>query len=197
MTSSSKKPVVGLVAGLTLEDASACNDILGRLKQISNAKSDTGLAKALGLKQSSISTAKARGMVPSSWIVNASNLFNVSADWLIYGDEKFPEKAPGKTRRAPASAERLETEINPDYNKMADEWALDLTLDEFEHLWERFKAEREWRRGWLQVEMTKRFPEFGEWLKSQPRPISAPSPAAIKLAAQTRRYGRPDQLDDD
>ena len=91
------KAVAGLVAGLTSEDATAFSEILNRIKQAANVGSDNAIARVLGLRQSSISTAKTRGSIPPSWIINASNLFNVSADWLIYGDEKHPEKAPEKT----------------------------------------------------------------------------------------------------
>lgn len=87
MGDTQQKEVAGLVAGLTVEDATKCNEILGRLRLVSNAASDSGFARALGLKQSSISTAKSRGMIPPSWIVNAANLFNVSSDWLIFGGD--------------------------------------------------------------------------------------------------------------
>ena len=85
------KEVAGLVAGLTVEHATAFQDILGRLKRASDANSDAELADKLGLKRSSVSTAKTRKMIPPSWIINVSNLFNVSADWLIYGDNKQTE----------------------------------------------------------------------------------------------------------
>jgi len=80
--------IAGKVAGVTEKNERACNDIIARLKRISNTNSDTSLAKALGLKQSSISTAKARNMVPAAWIIHAINLYNVSVDWLLFGLEQ-------------------------------------------------------------------------------------------------------------
>jgi phage repressor protein C with HTH and peptisase S24 domain len=87
------KQLAGLVAGLTSEDATSCQEILERLKCASGANSDADLADKLGLKRSSISTAKTRKMIPSSWIVNTANLFKISADSLIFG-EKSTHAAP-------------------------------------------------------------------------------------------------------
>lgn len=191
------KQVAGLVAGLTVEHATAFQDIFIRLKRAVGANSDAELADKIGLKRSSISTAKTRGMIPSSWIINAANLFNVSADWLIFGDEKFPDKAPKEAPPAPPPTAQTATKINPNYNRMDDEWALDLTPTEFKELWDRYWREKESRRGWLQVEITKRFPEFMEWLKSQPKPIPAPLPTPVELTYRTRNYDQRDQLEDD
>jgi len=97
------KQVAGLVAGLTSEDATACQEILGRLKCASGANSDAELADLLGLKRSSISTAKTRNMIPSSWIINTANLFNISSDWLIFGEHSKKEIALAETPGAETS----------------------------------------------------------------------------------------------
>lgn len=96
--------VAGLVAGLTAEDATMAGSILDRLKHVANVNSDGALARALGLTQSSVSTAKSKGVVPPGWIINASNLFNVSADWLIYGDEKGAKTQAPQADQTPAPA---------------------------------------------------------------------------------------------
>jgi len=79
--------VAGQVAGLTVEDATSFDEIINRLKMSSGTNSDAELSVAMGLKSSAVSTARGRGTVPPSWIINASNQFKVSADWLIYGDD--------------------------------------------------------------------------------------------------------------
>lgn len=124
MVKEKEKEVAGLVAGLTLEDATRCNEILGRLKVISNTKSDTALAIALGLKQSSVSTAKSRGMVPSSWIINAANLFNVSADWLISGDKAATfglESTKGQTDKEICQIEIVDGELSAGGGRVAED----------------------------------------------------------------------------
>lgn len=191
MSNSGKKAVVGLVVGLTLEDTTACTEILGRLKQISNTNSDTALARILGLKQSSISTAKTRGMIPSAWIINASSLFNISADWLIYGDKKYPGKTPQqpteKPQQTPPPPERQEAEIAPIYNQIAEELALDLEPERFKELWDQYWDEKKVRRGWLQVEVIKRFPEFLEWREQRGERLIMPHPSTLKRAGMVNQ----------
>jgi hypothetical protein len=191
------KEVAGLVAGLTVEHATCFEEILSRLKVASGVNSDADLALKIGLTRSSISTAKTRGMIPPSWIVNVSNLFNVSADWLIYGDKKYPEKIPEKSQPAPASTARAETKINHDYSKINEEWALDLTLAQFEELWDEYRGEKEGRRGWLQVEVIKRFPEFLKWLEQRQVPLRPAQIDSLKIAAQSRQYELPAQAEED
>jgi phage repressor protein C with HTH and peptisase S24 domain len=95
--------VAGLVAGLTVEDATACEAILDRLKVVAGVNTDPQLASALGLEYSSISSAKTRNKVPTAWIINAANLFKISADWLIFGEQSKNEKALAVTPGAEVS----------------------------------------------------------------------------------------------
>ncbi len=65
--------------------ATKFDEVLGRLKQVVNVKSDTALAKALNLRQSSISTAKSRKQIPPVWLLRVSFEYGISLDWLVYG----------------------------------------------------------------------------------------------------------------
>ena len=60
--------------------------IVERIKTVIKASSDSELANILGLGHSALGSAKSRGQVPLAWIVKISVNFNVSADWLMYGD---------------------------------------------------------------------------------------------------------------
>lgn len=60
--------------------------ILTRLKQALGVTTDTALAKALGIKQGSISGAKKKGSIPPSWIIGVATDTGVSADWLLWGE---------------------------------------------------------------------------------------------------------------
>ncbi len=84
-TSQKAGSVGGLVAGIMTKNATAFNEILLRLKLASNTKSDSALARAMGLRQSAISTAKSRGQIPPVWVVNISSNYHVSSDWLLFG----------------------------------------------------------------------------------------------------------------
>lgn len=70
------------------------NDILERLKLCAASSTDTDLAKKIGVSQQSITSARTKKRVPSSWLITASQLFNVSIDWLYYGTGSMRPGAP-------------------------------------------------------------------------------------------------------
>jgi phage repressor protein C with HTH and peptisase S24 domain len=59
--------------------------LLGRIKQALGVRSDTSVARALGLSQSTMSSAKKKKQIPSSWIIQIAKEKGVSLDWLVYG----------------------------------------------------------------------------------------------------------------
>jgi len=73
--------------------------VLSRLKEAAGVKSDTALAKVLGVKQSSISSAKNRRQIPTHWVFQISENFLYSADWLFFG-------IPPKKLRTDSAAEQ-------------------------------------------------------------------------------------------
>jgi len=56
-----------------------------RVMMATGATTDSGLAKALGMTQGSIGTAKKRLKIPSGWIEQVSVKFGISTDWLFFG----------------------------------------------------------------------------------------------------------------
>ncbi len=79
------KPVATSVATSAKKVATDFEEVFDRLKQAVKAKSDSHLARILGIKQSSVSSAKTREQIPPSWITKISMEYNISADWLLYG----------------------------------------------------------------------------------------------------------------
>lgn len=61
-------------------------DIWDRLKIATRAKDDLDIGKALGRSQSSISSAKTKKKIPSSWLVDASRKLGISVNWLLFGE---------------------------------------------------------------------------------------------------------------
>lgn len=59
--------------------------ILDRLREGMAAKSDSELARKLGISQQSISSARTKDRVPDSWVRAAAERFHLSADWLLFG----------------------------------------------------------------------------------------------------------------
>lgn len=59
------------------------NEAIERLKRIFNVKFDTGLSKALGLHQSTLSSWRLRGTLDLKLIYD--RIENVSLDYIVYG----------------------------------------------------------------------------------------------------------------
>ena len=68
-------------------------EVFERLKNAVGAASDGDLGKALGVKQQTVSAAKAMKKIPPVWITRISQKYPVSADWLMFGF--------GRMRRGP------------------------------------------------------------------------------------------------
>ena len=49
-------------------------------------KTDTELARVLGIDHSSVAGARKRNNIPPKWIIDVSERFGISADWLLFGD---------------------------------------------------------------------------------------------------------------
>jgi len=92
------------------------DEVLARLKTSTNTKGDTEFARAIGLSQSAVSNAKTRGSIPPVWIETVAKQFNISANWLFFGEgsmhrgAKEQEQSQGSsgTGETCARCERLE-----------------------------------------------------------------------------------------
>ena len=60
--------------------------VYARMLFVSRRRTQAELAELLNLQQGSISEAKKRGLIPLSWCVRISDLFNVHMDWLRFGE---------------------------------------------------------------------------------------------------------------
>jgi Predicted transcriptional regulator len=59
--------------------------ILNRMRESLGARSDSELARKLGVSQQSLSSARTKDRVPDSWVRAAAERFGLSADWLLFG----------------------------------------------------------------------------------------------------------------
>jgi DNA-binding CsgD family transcriptional regulator len=64
---------------------SEAEEIIGRLKEALNVKSDGELAKNLGISRQNIGAARKRDDVPPGWIYKVAELSGCSMDWLRFG----------------------------------------------------------------------------------------------------------------
>lgn len=60
-------------------------EIIGRLKEVLDVKSDGQLAKYLGITRQNIGAARKRDDVPPGWIYKVAELSGCSMDWLRFG----------------------------------------------------------------------------------------------------------------
>ncbi len=61
------------------------DEVLKRLMLATQAPNQTELARMFGLGPQAITSARARGRVPSKWIILAAVKYDISADWLLFG----------------------------------------------------------------------------------------------------------------
>ncbi len=75
-----------------------------RILTCTGAKSDSALARILGILPQSVTAARKRAQIPTGWIENISEQFNISTDWLFFGREPMrpgePDPAPEKAQEA-------------------------------------------------------------------------------------------------
>jgi hypothetical protein len=64
---------------------SETEEIIGRLKEVLNVKSDGQLAKYLGITRQNIGAARKRDDVPPGWIYKVAEQSGCSMDWLRFG----------------------------------------------------------------------------------------------------------------
>jgi hypothetical protein len=64
---------------------SETEEIIGRLKEALNVKSDGQLANNLGISRQNIGAARKRDDVPPGWIYKVAELSGCSMDWLHFG----------------------------------------------------------------------------------------------------------------
>ncbi len=64
---------------------SKTEEIIGRLKEVLDVKSDGQLAKYLGITRQNIGAARKRDDVPPGWIYKVAELSGCSMDWLRFG----------------------------------------------------------------------------------------------------------------
>ena len=187
-----------------------------RILDATSSKSLKELARILNIKPPSVSGAIKRGKIPGDWIEQIATRFNISTDWLLFGEgvkmrliqgespentetnnentspteplEKVLESTNDqKERQQPLFKASLPESVNlvlKDSSLNFDDYDNDgplkyLTLDDdtqfnsnFWVFWETYISQNVATRGWVQIEIIKRFPEFIEWykyMKKQPK----------------------------
>ncbi len=70
--------------------------------------------------------------------------------------------------------------------KEAKEWLAAMEPRKFEALWAYFCGQSDAQKGWVQVEITERFPEFVQWARGLPENLTMETVPEPKPAAPAR-----------
>jgi hypothetical protein len=91
--------------------SSNTENIIHRLKEALNVKSDGQLAKYLGISRQNIGAARKREDVPTGWIYKVAELTGCSMDWLGFG--KGPKLRVEYTTENPLTADQVASPQSP------------------------------------------------------------------------------------
>lgn len=82
-----------------------------RILACTGAKSDSALARILGILPQSVTAARKRGQIPTGWIENISEQFDISTDWLFFGREPMRTAPPSLARQDLESGQADRTQL--------------------------------------------------------------------------------------
>jgi SOS-response transcriptional repressor LexA len=66
-----------------------------RIRSATHTRTQTEVAKLLGIKQSSISDAKKKNTIPDGWLVTLYRACGLEPDWILYGQEPVCRREGG------------------------------------------------------------------------------------------------------
>lgn len=177
------------------------HEIGTRIRLLRGRESRPSFAERFGVSVATLARYESGETAPNAlFIMELCDKYDVGTDWLLYGKETG-SPGTGETEEAsrldltslqgtePKPAASAGPSLGHDWPKAGLKNEVEnsnlisrtktLDCDDFDLLWSQFKSESEARRGWLQIELIKRFPEFLEWLESRPFPLSSPLPTAL------------------
>lgn len=69
-----------------MEETTTAKAVLDRLRQGTGAKTDSELGRMVGVSQQAVYNARNNNKLPDVWVRRAAEQFNLSADWLYFGE---------------------------------------------------------------------------------------------------------------
>ena len=187
-----KDALIGKAKKMTIGD---------RISQLRGKESRKSLCEKLGVSIRTLINYENNARMPGAdFVAKLCVIYNVTTDWLIFGKTIETLDVVDLTSEKCTIEHNVDHSsniINPPLAPSAKKWASSLGPIDFKSLWDEYWNEQEARRGWLQVEVIKRFPEFIEWLEQRQAPLNPAQIAALKKREQLLHYGLPNQLEDD
>lgn len=113
-------------------------EIWERIKEATELKTLTNLAKLIEITQQSVSERKKKNEFPIEWAYKISRKYEISIEWILTG------------------------EGNKNKNEGIDEY-----IAEINRWFEKIKKENPENEDWFKVQFKRSFPEFKEWEEQQ------------------------------
>ncbi|UQZ88533.1 hypothetical protein C4J81_04655 [Deltaproteobacteria bacterium Smac51] len=169
-----------------------------RIKQIRGKTPLPVFAEILGVSPHTIMRYESGKTAPAAdFIFRLCEHYKVSPNWIFYGNDNSKY---GSTNNAMANVQHtqkplLNLEIND--AEITESMIVNLTGIAFDNLWKEFRQESESRRGWTQIEIVKRFPEFMAWVRENPQYITALHTVALNRGGMEYHGVGAMELEDD
>lgn len=87
----------GFISEFGVERSKSFDAIYERLLEASGTKTDSELARVLGISPQSVNGARERGSVPPAWVQSYAEISGVSSDWLFFGRGPMRPSDPAQT----------------------------------------------------------------------------------------------------
>ena len=141
-----------------------------RIRKLRAKESRDSFAERYNLSKQTVLRYESGTSIPDiGFVVQLCEEYGITPNWLIFG-ENYERDKKGKIQEATESqqpAEEQKSRKKGIVKTSAKEWALMLDFDYFERLFDMFRKRTPALRGWFQIEIVTRFPEFTEWLDDE------------------------------
>lgn len=192
----------GQTAALNMQHRQIVKVAVGeRIMSLRGKESRASFSKRFGVAINTVNRYENGVTIPDAgFLATLCSAYSVTADWILFGEKQClcndgeanptvgttaghyaPETKGNQNKPQPQSASTANININNsiEHSRVyGGRKVEDLPFDEFEAFWDRYRSEKASRRGWLQIEIIKHFPDFAEWVQSQlnlKQPVSSTS----------------------
>lgn len=160
---------------------------LDRLLTVTKSRNVKDLSIALNIPYEEIARELKHNNVPIAWCEIASEKLNISFEWIAVGTvpKRQEEADPANSNESLADKDKNsqdDSEVNQDESVIAQDTAvtpkqpdqnqsslfsilMTIAPDRFDYIWSRFCNASTSFKGWTQIELLNRFPEFIQWVE--------------------------------
>lgn len=116
-------------------DRPAFDAAMGRIKELTGAKTQCQLAEVLDVRQSSISDAKRRASIPAEWVLKLHRSHRAMQDWILdgTGPRTLDDLIPAEVRETAQAVREVRAELGHMADMLREHLAMArMTADDLE-----------------------------------------------------------------